>query len=110
MKMYSKPTNSKRYVSNHPKPCLKEYSVLSSKTHVCVIAEDDNVRYMKLKEVRTILKTQKYPKMSIEQGIEKALLIPQEQLRSEKLKNNNILPFRCTYNPNNSNVLSKANI
>ena len=90
-------------------PALKNI-VFCLARRMSVIAEDDNVRYMKLKEVRTILKTQKYPKMSIEKGIEKALLIPQEQLRSEKLKNNNILPFRCKYNPNNSNVLSNANI
>ena len=67
---------------------------------------------MKLKELRTILKTQKYPKMVVEKGIEKALAIPQEQLRSEKLKKkDDILPFLSTYNPNIPNVSkSKQNI
>ena len=51
---------------------------------ICKIVENKNVTYMKLKELRTILKTQKYPKMVAEKGIEKALTIPQEQLRSEK--------------------------
>ena len=52
---------------------------------------------MKLKELRTTLKTQKYPKMHVEQGIEKAIAIPQEQRRSEKQKSNdNILPFITT--------------
>ena len=43
---------------------------------------------MKLKELRTILKTGKCPKMVVEKGIKNSLgLIPQYQLRSEKLKN-----------------------
>ena len=59
-----------------------------------MIAENENVRYMKLKELGTSLKTQKYPKMVVEMGIEKALAISQERLRSEKLKKrDNILSF-----------------
>ena len=47
--------------------------------------------------------------MVVEKGIEKALAMPQERLRSEKLKNkDNILSFISTYNPNNSNVFSKV--
>ena len=46
--------------------------------------------------------------MVVEKGIEKALVIPQEQRRSEKLKrNDDILPFISTYNLNNSNVFPK---
>ena len=64
---------------------------------------------MKFKELRTILKTQKYPKMVVEKRIEKAVAIPQEQLRSEKLKKkDDILPFISTYNPNNPNVFSEV--
>ena len=74
-----------------------------------MIVENKNVRYMKLKELKTILKTQKYPKMVVEKGIEKALAIPQKQLRSEKLKKkDDILPFISTYNPNNPNVFPKV--
>ena len=63
---------------------------------------------MKLKELKTIFKAQKYPKMVVEKGIAKALAIPQEQLRSEKLKKkNDILPFISIYNPNNPNVFAK---
>ena len=47
--------------------------------------------------------------MIVEEGIEKALAIPQEQLRSEKLKNNDdVLPFISTYKANNSNVILKV--
>ena len=74
-----------------------------------MIVENKNVRCMKLKELRTILKTQKYPKMIVEKGIEKALAIPHEQLRSEKLKKkDDILPFISTYIPNNPNVFPKV--
>ena len=64
-----------------------------------MIVENKNVRYMKLKELKTILKIQKYAKMVVEKGIEKALAIPPEQLRSKKLKKkDDILPFISTYN------------
>ena len=68
-------------------PALRIYRLARC---ICMTVENKNVRYMKLKKLRTILKTQKYPKMVAEKGIEKALVIPQKQLRSEKLKNNNI--------------------
>ena len=74
-----------------------------------MIVENKNVRYMKIKELKTILKTQKYPKMVVKKGIEKALAIPQKQRRSEKLKKkDDILPFISTYNPNNPNVFPKV--
>ena len=85
MDIYSKPTDSKRhvsYLSNYLKPCLKNVPFCLGSC-ICMIAKTKNVRYMKLKELKAILKTQKYPKMVVEKRIEKALAIPQEQLRSE---------------------------
>ena len=78
MKIYSKPTNLKRYVShlcNHPKSCLKNIPFCLLRP-ICVIVENENVRKMNVKELRTILKTLKYPEMVVEKGIEKALAIP----------------------------------
>ena len=47
--------------------------------------------------------------MVVEKGIEKALAIPLEQLRNEKLKKkDDIWPFIPTYNPNNPNVFPKV--
>ena len=92
MNIYSKPTDSKCYVSypsNHRKSCLKNEPFCLAR-RICMIVESKNVRYMKLKELRTILKTQKYPKIFVEKEIEKALVIPQEQLRNEKLKRKTI--------------------
>ena len=63
---------------------------------------------MKLQELIIILKTQKYPQLTVQKGIEKPFAVPQEQLRSEKLKSNNILPFISTYNPNSSKVFPKV--
>ena len=43
--------------------------------------------------------------MIVEKEIEKAVAIPQEQIRSEKLQNvDNILPFISTHNPTNLTV------
>ena len=111
MNIYSKPIDSKRcisYLSNHPKTCPKN-TLFCSGRRICMIAENKNVRYMKLKKLRTILKTQKYPKMVVEKVTEEALAIPQGQLRSQKQKKRgNILPFISTYNPNNPNVFRKV--
>ena len=64
---------------------------------------------MKLKELRKMLKTQKFPTMANEKGTEETLAFPQGQLRSEKLKDNDgILRFISTYNPNNPNVFLKV--
>ena len=80
MNIYLKLTESKRYVcylSNHTKPCLKNIMFCLAR-RIYMIVENKNVRYMKLKELRTIFKTQKYPKMVVEKGIEKSLAVPQE--------------------------------
>ena len=67
---------------------------------------------MKLKELRTLLKPQKISKNGCLKGIERALAIPQDEVKkwkSEKLKKKDyILPFISTHNPNNPNVLSKV--
>ena len=51
MNIYSKPTDSKPYVSylsNHPKHCLKNIPFCLAR-HICMIVENKNVKYMKLK-------------------------------------------------------------
>ena len=109
--IYSKPTDSKRYVSylsNHPNSCLNNIP-FSLARRTCIIVENKNVRYLKLKELRATLKTQKYPETVVEKGIEKTLAISQEHPRKEKLKKkDDTLPFISTYNHNNPNVLPKV--
>ena len=71
---------------------------------IYIIAENGNVTNMKLKELTTFLKTQKHPKMVVENGIEKALAIPQEKLKN----NDNNLQYISAYNPNKSNMFPKV--
>ena len=48
-----------------------------------------------------------YPDSLIKQGFQKALLIPQRDLRKpQKSSNEDILPFITTFNPNNPNIYS----
>ena len=86
MDIYSKPTDSKRYVSfksNHPKHCLKNIP-LSLARRIYMIAEKDCLKEIKLKELETILLEQHYPERIIKAGINKALKIPQNELRNVK--------------------------
>jgi len=107
MNLYSKPTDSKRYVpynSNHPKHCIKNIPFCLAR-RICAIVEKSNVKSANLLELKQLLVSQKYPKKIVQKGIEKALNIPLKELRSKKDKtNNNILPFISTYNPNNYNL------
>ena len=72
---------------------------------ICTIVEKSDLKMSKLKELKTVLKKQKYPLKVIEKGIEKACAIPMEVLRSEKQpKKEKIVPFILTFNPNNTNI------
>ena len=108
MDIYSKPTGSKRYVSfksNHPKHCLKNIP-FSLGRRICMIAEKDSLKEIKLKELETILLEQHYPERIIKAGINKALKIPKNELRNVKgQEKKKILPFISTFNPNNPKAL-----
>ena len=108
MDIYSKPTDSKRHVSfksNHPKHCLKNIQ-FSLARRICMIAEKDSLKEIKLKELETILLEQHYPERVIKAGINKALKIPQNELRNVKeQEKKKILPFISTFNPNHPKVL-----
>ena len=108
MDIYSKPTDSKRYVSfksNHPKHCLKNIP-FSLARRTCMIAEKDSLKEIKLKELETILLEQHYPERIIKPDTNKALKIPQNELRNVKeQEKKKILPFISTVNPNNPKAL-----
>ena len=107
MDIYSKPTDSKRYVpfnSNHPKHCLKNIP-FSLARRICTIVEDESIKKNKLLELRNLLTKQFYPKTLIDTGIKKAKDIPQHILRKQKERGNKeIIPFISTFNPNNPKV------
>ena len=108
MDIYSKPTGSKSYVSfksNHPKYCLENIP-FSLARRICMIAEKDSLKEIKLKELQILLLEQQYPERIIKAGIKKALKIPQNELRNVKEQGKKkILPFISIFNPNNAKAL-----
>ena len=66
-----------------------------------MIAEKDSLKEIKLEELETLLLEQHYPKRIIKAGINRALRIPQSELRNVKKEKRKILPFISTFNPNN---------
>ena len=71
-----------------------------------MIAEKDSSKEIKLKELETLLLGQHYPERIIKAGINKALKIPQNELRNvKKQEKNKIFPFISTFNPNKPKAL-----
>ena len=71
-----------------------------------MISEKDSLKEIKLKELGTLLLEQHYPERIIKAGINKALKIPQSQLRNEKKQEEKkILSFISTFNANNPEAL-----
>ena len=107
MDIYSKPTDSKRYVSFdscHPKHCLKNIPFCLAR-RICMIVERDEIKNERLQELKILLQKQKYPVEVIEKGIEKASKIPQCELRTSKTdEHNKNLALITTHNPNNPNI------
>ena len=107
MDIYNKQTDSRRYVlstSNHPWHCLTNIP-FSLARRICTVVENENVNEKRSKELKRKLPEQKYPKLLIEASILRAKEMPLEILREPKTaKNEEIIPFTFTYNPNNPNV------
>ena len=71
-----------------------------------MIAEEDSLKEIKLKELEILLLEQHYPERIIKAGVNKALKIPQSELRNvKKQEEKKILPFISTFNPNNPKAL-----
>ena len=104
MDIYLKPTDSKRFFSfksYNSKHCLKNIP-FSLVRRICMISEKDFLKEIKLKELETLLLELQYPERIIKASVNKALKIPQNELRNvkENHKTKN-LPFISTFNPNN---------
>ena len=108
MDIYSKPTDSKRYVSfrlNHPTNCFKNIPI-SRARRICMTAEKNSLKGIKPKKLQTLLLEQHYPERIIKAGISKALKILQSKLRNvKKQEEKKILPFISTFDPNNPKTL-----
>ena len=85
--IYSKPTDSKRYVPftpNHPRSCLR-YIPLCLARRICTIVQEENTKLKRFSKLKT-LKQQKYRIALIENSIKIALKIPLNELREPKVK------------------------
>ena len=74
-----------------------------------MIAEKDSLKEIKLKELETLLLEQHYPEIIIKAGINRALKIPQSELKNVKKKEKEkkkILSFISTFSANSSKALS----
>ena len=97
MDIYSKPTDSKRYLSfksNLPKHCLKNIPFSLTRT-ICMITEKDSLKEIKLLErTRNTSTRAALPRKNYKSRYEQSFKTPQNELRNvkeqEKLK---ILPF-----------------
>ena len=82
----------------------KEYTFTLARC-ICTIVENNEAKMKHLENFKTNLSKYQYPKHLSEFGINKALSIPLQELRTPKTtSNDNSLPFITTYNPNNPNV------
>ena len=72
---------------------------------ISTIVENTEAKMKHLENLKMNLSKYQYPKQLTEFGINKALSIPLQELRTPKtISNDNSLPFITTYNPNNPNV------
>ena len=107
MDIYYKPTDTHRclpFSSNHPKHCKNNIPFTLAR-RICTIVENTEAKMKHLENLKMNLSKYQYPKQLTEFGINKALSIPLQELRTPKtISNDNCLPFIITYNPNNPNV------
>ena len=73
---------------------------------ICTIAENTEAKIKHLENLKINLSKYQYPKQLTEFGINKALSMSLQELRTPKtISNDNNLPFITTCNPNNPNVM-----
>ena len=72
---------------------------------ICTIVENNSRKNKHLRELKENFRTYGYPEKIVAIGIQKALKIPQTELRQPKtIENNNNLTFISTSNPNNPKI------
>ena len=105
--IHRKPTDSLNYLhfySSHPSHIKRNIPYTLSR-RICTIVNDQDLKQIRLQEMKTILLSKKYPVKLVENAISKSLSIPQNILRiSRKSNNHNKLPLTLTFNQNNPNI------
>ena len=72
---------------------------------ICTIVENNSLKNKHLRELKENFRTYDYPEKVVEIGIQKALKIPQTELRQPKtFGNNNNLTLITTFNPNKTKI------
>ena len=108
MGLYHEPRNPERYLPftfSHPNHCKRNIPFCLAQ-RICIIAENNAEKLNNLENLSNLLKYH-YPDSLIKQGFQKALSIPQKDLRKpKKPSNKNMLPFIATFNPSNPNIYS----
>ena len=109
LNLYHKPTDTQRclyFTSSHQNHGKRNISFCLAR-RTCTIAENNVEKLKNLENLKANLSKYHYPDLLIKQGLQKALSIPQKDLRKSKWPSNeNILPFITTFNPNNPNIYS----
>ena len=104
MDLYHRPTDTQWcYPSStsHPKHCLINIPFVLAR-RICTIVENNSLKNKHLWELKKNFRIYGYPEKVVEIGLQKALKIPQTELRHPKTcKNNNNLTFVSTFNTNN---------
>ena len=107
--LFCKITDTHQYL--HFNSCHPRHTKISipyaQARRLCTIIDDKNVLDARLKEMKTFFLKRGYPSNLIDDGIKKAKMIPQHELRKIKEKDDtDIIPFIFTHNPANPNVSS----
>ena len=71
---------------------------------ISTIVENTEAKMKHLENLKMNLSKYQYPKQLTDFGINKALSILLQELRTQAISNDNSIPFVTTYNPNNPNV------
>ena len=105
--IYHKPTDTKQYLhfkSCHPRH-VKSNIPYNLARRVCSIIQNENLRTLRLNELKTALLKREYPLQLIEHGITKAKNLDMQTLRSPKEQTNkDNITFIETYNPNHQSI------
>ena len=100
--IYYKETDSKQYLlfnSCHPRHTKMNIPYNLARRLRTIISEE-NVLEKRMWELKSFLSKQNHPEQIIEHGLQQAMSLDKNQLRTVKLKpEENIVPYVSTYNP-----------
>ena len=108
--IYYKKTDTHQYLhfsSSHPSHTKRNIPYCMAR-RICTIVTEENIRNIRLAELKSFLLKQKYPKKLIDDSMQKAKALDIAQLRNQqpKVKNSKIIPLVTTHDPNITNAFT----